>query len=629
MKKFFTLAAAAAMTLGANAQNFDVQSVNPDLACDYAGVCEIDIDNDGIKEVVIGGFPNWNDIRQIIEDAEGNEVEMDRVAYIMKWDGAKYVATQFSQNGVFSGGRHNCPHVIPADFNGDGYVDLYIASGGDANTINGLYLNNGNGGFDKDPRFAVLDEEGNAFADPENGALRWLPRAVDVADFNCDGLPDIVSIGWWLSATSENAMSGILLNNGDGTYTATCRDLIGNGDMTYCWALATVKAFDLNNDGYADFIVGGNIDNVPEEGDRLPRTWMQFLNLGVETDLEETPVNFYQLGLGDENMGPGNYNVGDFNNDGTPDIFATGEVESKGWAFDGVLYKGKISGTDVSYTEDNSFVASHKDIRPLNHNNVGVRTIDYNNDGYYDMFLLGWAPGRLDGGDATQAGFFLPGSSNGFMTYQRIPGASEQGIFFLDYGVEGALNYTFTGYHGDGTYFGEEAGNPNGRSMVFTKSGLDAPARPDAPTDPTVAQDGNVVTLSWTPAASSMKNVTYEYYLKEVNTGKIYNGCTSFVGGEKDGIRKVLREGNAFMNKTLTLTLADGTYEWGVQTVNAALRGSVFAKGEQIVVGTGVPTAIQNAPVAAKAKVSYNLAGQRVNANFKGIVIENGVKVLK
>lgn len=632
MKKIFTLAAATAMAMGMNAQNFDIQSADQGLACDYAGVCEIDIDNDGIKEVVIGGFPNWNDIRQIIEDAEGNEIEMDRVAWIMKWDGSKYVATQFSQNGVFSGGRHNCPHVIPADFNGDGNVDLYIASGGDANTINGIYLNNGNGGFDKDERFAVLNEDGTPFTvtreSEENGTEEfsvWYPRAVDVADFNLDGLPDIVSIGWWLQATSEFAMSGILLNNGDGTYTVTNQDLIGDGEgMTYCWALATVKAFDINNDGYADFFVSGNIDN--SDGAHTPRTWKQYINVGADTDLSETPVQFYELGVGNPEVGPGNFNVADFNNDGMPDVFATGEVESHGWAFDGQLYLGKVKGGEFTLEQDNSFALAGVDIRPLNHNNVGTRAIDYNNDGFYDLFLPGWCESMPDGTDKTQSGWFLPGSDAGLTTYKRIPGASEQGVFFLDYGVEGALNYTFTGLHGDGTYFEDDAEvNPKGRSMVFTKSGLAAPARPDAPTNVKADIDGNKVTLSWDAAASSKKNVTYEIYLKK--DGKIYNGCTSFIGGEKDGIRKVLREGNAYMNKTITLTLADGAYEWGVQTVNAALRGSVFAKGENLIVGDC--SGIKNVETKVASDAIYNIAGQRVANDFKGIVIENGKKVIK
>ena len=185
--------------------------------------------------------------------------------------------------------------------------------------------------------------------------------------------------------------------------------------------------------------------------------------------------------------------------------------------------------------------------------------------------------------------------------------------------MEGALNYTFTGYHGDATYFADETDKPMGRSMVFTKNPWNVAARPDAPTAPTAEVDGNSVKLSWTPAASSMKNVTYEYYLKNKATGKIYNGATSFIGGDKDGVRKVLREGNAFMNTELNLTLPEGTYEWGVQTINAALRGSVFAKGQDLVVGDG--NNIRNMTETAVQTGIYSADGKQLSGMQKGINI--------
>ena len=40
------------------------------------------------------------------------------------------------------------------------------------------------------------------------------------------------------------------------------------------------------------------------------------------------------------------------------------------------------------------------------------------------------------------------------------------------------------------------------------------------------------------------------------------------------------------------------------------------------------PTAIQSAKAQAKAGIRYNLAGQKVDANYKGIVIENGKKMM-
>ena len=627
MKKLFTLVALSAMTLGMNAQSVTISKVDPNLANDYAAGCEVDIDNDGIKEIIVGGSPNWEGIGQVITDADGNEQFLEsRASWILKFKGSEYEATQFSQEGVF-GIRS---HVIPADFNGDGNVDLYIASGGDAFTLNGIFLNDGEGNFVKDDNFKVLDEDGNPIvAEDDETALRWLPRAIDLADFNNDGLIDIVSCGWWLGANSETAMNGVLINQGDGTYKVTNRFLIGIEDDAYAYpmALCTVKAFDINNDGYADFMVQGNVDGdgqkpTTKNGNEVGRTFMVFQNLGADG-----PGEFYDLGLADgvsHQFGNGNFNVVDFNNDGVPDIFVTGESPDDavgGWEYYGQLLIGKITksadGNQVSYTDNSQFAASHKDIRPLNSNNMGTRAIDYNGDGFYDLFYLGWCTQMLDGGGNTQAGWFLPGSANGLTSYQRVPGASEQGVFFLDYGVEGDLNYAFTGYHGDGGYFSDETGFPGGRSMVFTKNPWTVAGRPEAPTAPTVEVDDHTVTLSWTAPAAEKKNVTYEYYLKK--DGKVYNASTSFIGGDKDGVRKVLREGNAYMNTTITLELADGNYEWGVQTVNAALKGSVFAKGDNFQVGNGSGIIEKKAAEAVEV-ARYNAAGQQVAAQ-KGLNI--------
>ena len=632
MKKLFTLVAASAMALGMSAQSITISKVDEGLANDYAAGCEIDIDNDGIKELVIGGSPNWpaeGSIGQVIYDAEGNEVKMEsRCSWIIKFNGTDYEATQLSQEGVI-GIRS---HVIPADFNGDGNVDIYIASGGDANTLNGIFLNDGNGSFVKDDTFKVLNEDGEPIVDEETGTqLRWLPRAIDVADFNNDGLVDIVSCGWWLGANSETAMNGVLINQGDGTYKVTNRFLIGIEDEEYAYpmALCTIKAFDLNNDGYADFMVQGNVDGEgakPEtkNGVSVGRTFMAFLNIGADG-----PGEFYDLGLAQgvsHTFGNGNFNVVDFNNDGTPDIFVTGESpdDARGggqWEYYPQLLIGKITksadGNEVSYTDNSQFPASHKDIRPLNSSNNGTRAIDYNGDGLYDLFYLGWSTQMLDNSDWTQVGWFFPGSANGLTSYQRIPGASEQGVFFLDYGVEGDLNYTFTGYHGDGNYFGDATGFASGRSMVFTKNPWTVAGRPDAPTAPKAEVDDHTVTLSWTAPAAEKKNVTYEYFLKK--DGKVYNACTSFIGGDKDGVRKVLREGNAYMNTSITLNLADGDYEWGVQTINAAEKGSVFAKGETFRVGAGSGIFEKKAAEAVEV-ARYNAAGQAIAAQ-KGLNI--------
>jgi hypothetical protein len=652
MKKLFTLAAAFSLAFGASAQ-IALQKVDQSLANDYAAGCEIDIDNDGLQELIVGGSPNWADQGQTIVDKEGNEIFIpSRAAWVLKWNGTDYEKKQFSQDGTF-GVRSHC---IPADFNGDGNIDLYIASGGDANTLNGVYLNDGNGNFYPDPNFKVLNPDGTEFSVTEttdDGEVTfnvWYPRAADVADFNNDGLPDIVTLGWWWNSDSKNAMAAVLINNGDGTFTKTAEEVFANDDdVVMSMALCTVKAYDINNDGYPDILFQGNIDNpegvgnVPTaNGDMVNRTFRIYQNLGADTDLSEGPVAFYSLGIetGESHtFGNGNIVVADFNCDGQPDIFVTGESPNDavtGWSYYGQLLTSKIIMGEVTYTDNTSFVARGKDIRPLNSNNVGVRAIDYTGNGEYELFLDGWSPGMLDGTGATQAGWMLKGQN--LTAYERIPGASEQGIFFLDHGTTGAKNYTFTGFHNDGTYF---TGSPEeavdhfddtsyfaaGRSMVFCNNPYGVAARPDAPQNLNVSVNGKDLEITWDAPANAKNNETYELFLQDEN-GKFLNSVCSFVGGDKDGIRKVTRQGNAYMNKAINLkNVADGTYTVGVQTINAALRGSTFTTVGNVVVGTG--NGIENiATEKAADNAIYNVAGQRVGKSYKGIAIKKGRKVI-
>src|SRR5574344_44102 len=620
MKKIFSLFAVCSMALASNAQSITVGIIDQTFTNDHAGGCEIDLNNDGLKELILSGFHNWAAApRLVYTDADGNEVQSDFQSWVFTWNGSAYSKKEFSELC----GRRS--HIIPADFNGDGYMDLYIA--GEGYDHAGVYLNDGSGNFTLDSRYSVKDADGNT--------VSWYPRAADVADFNLDGLPDIVTIGWSNVNNNRQANCGVLINQGNGTFkNILSKGLIGNGDVDFEMALCTVRAYDINNDGYPDFLLQGNVDNsdvkaVTAAGTEVGRTFMAFANQGKTDD---GSTSFYSLEIGSgvsHQMGNGNIIVEDFNNDGTPDIFVTGESPddaraSGAWEYYPQLLTGKITKgetNEVSYTDNMSFVARAKDIRPLNSNNVGVRAIDYNGDGYYDLFYDGWCTTMLDGGSNTQSGWFLPGSASGLTSYVRVPGASEMGVFFLDNGVQNALNYTYTGYHGDSKYFDDATDFKTGRSMVFTSNPWTIATRPDAPTDPTETVNGKSVTLSWTPATSSMKNVTYEYYLKETSKGSIYNNVASFVGGDKDGVRKVLRDGNAYMNTTMTLNLADGTYEWGVQTINAAQEGSTFAKGKTFVIGTGNGIGNITEKNGAVETARYNISGQILSKSQKGINI--------
>ena len=125
MKKIFTLLMAAGLATGLGAQTITVSSVDETLANDYAGGCEIDLDNDGIKELIVSGRPAWEAAgTTILVDAEGNEYEVDRKAWLFKWNGQDYTKTNLTEAHQLFGIRGT---VIPADFNGDGNVDYFAA----------------------------------------------------------------------------------------------------------------------------------------------------------------------------------------------------------------------------------------------------------------------------------------------------------------------------------------------------------------------------------------------------------------------------------------------------------------------------------------------------------------------
>lgn len=628
MKTFLTLALCLSGGLYAGAAiTVDRQDLQHSLI--YAGLAEIDLNCDGHLDLIYSGEVREATSGRIVEDAEGNEVQINFNTFTMIWNPATG-SYDFAEFPYYFG---NKPYFAVYDWNGDGKTDFFCAgeaSMGQSEARFGFFLNDGHGNFTRQ-EITVVDEDGEVI-DPFD------PKCADLGDFNSDGLMDLVVSGWKNDAFGErHNYNMVLLNQGDYKFLATNRELLIYGDNTYEFGLNLLTAADLNNDGYADFLVQGNIDNA-DEGDKpvkngkvMGRTFVAALNLGAEADGETI---LYDLNLAESpahHYGHGGMLVADYNNDGVPDIFVGGESPddaSNGWAYNWQLLQGKITSDGVTYTDVTSAQAfAGKDIRPLNDNNP-VRAIDYNGDGLYDLFVPGWCETMLDGTGNTQAGWFFPNVGGQFPNYERIPGSSECAVFFTEDGVTGARNYGFLGQSWDGNYFVDDTDVVTGRMLLFTKNPYEKAARPDAPTNLKAEVNNYDVTLSWDAAPSSKANVTYEYYIRRVANGKYYHGVPAFVGGDKDGIRTTLAQGRAFMARKLDLVgLPDGVYEWGVQTVNAGLEGSVFAKGGNFTIGEG-DTAVEMISGAADVIETryYDLAGRRINGMpEKGVVIEKQI----
>jgi hypothetical protein len=202
------------------------------------------------------------------------------------------------------------------DFNGDGKADVIVAAACTAYefpacTASGyaivVYLGNGDGTFQPCPQNLLA-----SCAAPYgiiSGGPQTSFRAIAVGDFNGDGYMDVVAA----SDTSQDPNSGsmiILLGNGDGTFKAGASYQLG-GIVSQAH---TITAGDFNGDGKLDLAVGLACYNIPVNGCSVGAVSI-YLGNGDGTFSGPTA---YQT-VGNSALYPV---VGDFNNDGKPDVIA-------------------------------------------------------------------------------------------------------------------------------------------------------------------------------------------------------------------------------------------------------------------------------------------------------------------
>jgi len=187
--------------------------------------------------------------------------------------------------------------VSVEDFNGDGWLDLFMTSWGINDPV-GLYLADGRGGY--------VDHTAEAGLGGIVGGLNTVH-----ADYDNDGHVDILVLrGAWQGDAGAHPNS-LLRNRGDGTFedvTFASGLLSFHPTQTAAWA-------DFNLDGYLDLFIGNESGTKMGGGGHRSELFVNNRN-GTFTEVSR------QVGIDLDDFVKGVV-WGDVNNDGLPDLFVS------------------------------------------------------------------------------------------------------------------------------------------------------------------------------------------------------------------------------------------------------------------------------------------------------------------
>ena len=322
-----------------------------------AGCAFLDYDNDGLMDIMFVNsgssdfFTPTTPIRNALYRNNGNGT-----------------FTDVTLKAGVSGGTFGMG-VAAADYDGDGFQDLYITSYG----RNTLYKNSGKGTF-----IDVTEKAGVA-------APGWSTCAVWF-DFDNDGKLDLFVSSFVYYDRSLNVLcaddqnrryyciprhykpspSRLFRNNGDGTFSdVSAATAIGSYPGKSFGAVAT----DVNNDGWLDLFVAN--DTMPNFL-FVNQRGKKFEEVGLAAG-----VAFSQAGRARSGMG---VDATDYDGDGWQDLF----VANIDYEFFSLYHNEK----DVTFTDEPREIAAATQLM----SGWGLRFFDYDNDSDPDLFLVNGHP---------------------------------------------------------------------------------------------------------------------------------------------------------------------------------------------------------------------------------------------
>jgi hypothetical protein len=211
----------------------------------------VDLDNDGLLDLVVLRYLEWDfDDIWCGERKEGFRAYchpdyFKPITPLVYHNNGNGKFTEISKSiGISKPGKGL--GIAVADYDGDGRIDIVIAND---SMPEFLYHHKNDGTFEDVGLMSgvAVDGEGHSYAG----------MGVDFADYNNDGLPDLVI------TDLANQMYALYRNNGDGTFAYESYPS-GLGRMTMTHSGWGVRFLDYDNDGWKDLLIaqGHDLDTI-------------------------------------------------------------------------------------------------------------------------------------------------------------------------------------------------------------------------------------------------------------------------------------------------------------------------------------------------------------------------------
>ncbi|MFO0873814.1 MAG: CRTAC1 family protein [Phycisphaerales bacterium] len=378
---------------------------------------------------------------------------------------------------------HKGKAVCAGDFDGDGWLDIYVCSAGpwgqaSAPGQNKLYHNNGNGTFSN-----VAASAGVAFVNPTSQDS-W---ACAFGDYDLDGDLDLF-VGGFLTSAPSNIGNKLFRNNGNGTFTDVTASIglfAGIGPV----ATLGVAFVDTDGDRYPELLLSGDFKGANFIGSRY------FKNNGDGTFTDLTDAS----NTGDDENGMGQCR-GDLDNDGELDWYVTSAYFPEvGWTGN-KLYRG-LGGN--SFVE----VAATAGCADGGYG-WGTVAVDFNQDGWQDIAETN-GDGAPSGPFFGEQSYLWINNGDGTFTEEALRCGFEhflngRALLNLDYDNDGDQDVVIVANGGPLALFRNDVTGPDANWLrVFLDTTGDGANAPNGFGAKVVAHAGALTMTRWIDGGSS------------------------------------------------------------------------------------------------------------------------------